>query len=138
MSLLPKSIHRCRRYPTKFNSGRDIPHSGIEVTLHNCQQTVKPLLPSAGSRYRIELAFIGHHFQRPGQIKFREVYLWLHNLDEWLNSSGFTLPTSFNLEEMHFKYCRPKDIELHANARRRLSVGFSVYGPKYATLQKKH
>ena len=23
--LLPKSIHRCRRYPTKFNSGRDIP-----------------------------------------------------------------------------------------------------------------
>ena len=27
MSLLPKSIHRCRRYPTKFNSGRDIPQS---------------------------------------------------------------------------------------------------------------
>ena len=26
MSLLPKSIHRCRRYPTKFNSGRDIPN----------------------------------------------------------------------------------------------------------------
>ena len=25
MSLLPKSIHRCRRYPTTFNSGRDIP-----------------------------------------------------------------------------------------------------------------
>ena len=25
MKLLPKSIHRCRRYPTKFNSGRDIP-----------------------------------------------------------------------------------------------------------------
>ena len=24
MRLLPKSIHRCRRYPTKFNSGRDI------------------------------------------------------------------------------------------------------------------
>ncbi len=29
MSLLPKSIHRCRRYPTKFNSGRDIPHDYI-------------------------------------------------------------------------------------------------------------
>ena len=25
MRLLPKSIHWCRRYPTKFNSGRDIP-----------------------------------------------------------------------------------------------------------------
>ena len=27
MRLLPKSIHWCRRYPTKFNSGRDIPRS---------------------------------------------------------------------------------------------------------------
>ncbi len=33
MSLLPKSIHRCRRYPTKFNSGRDIPVTGLEA--HN-------------------------------------------------------------------------------------------------------
>ena len=31
MRLLPKSIHRCRRYPTKFNSGRDIPHSGAGI-----------------------------------------------------------------------------------------------------------
>ena len=29
MSLLPKSIHRCRRYPTKFNSGRDIPRRHV-------------------------------------------------------------------------------------------------------------
>ncbi len=34
MSLLPKSIHRCRRYPTKFNSGRDIP------TIHHTMDTV--------------------------------------------------------------------------------------------------
>jgi Tol biopolymer transport system component len=27
MRLLPNSVHRCRRYPTKFNSGRDIPFS---------------------------------------------------------------------------------------------------------------
>ena len=31
MSLLPKSIHRCRRYPTKFNSGRDIPDQAFGV-----------------------------------------------------------------------------------------------------------
>ena len=31
MRLLPKSIHRCRRYPTKFNSGRDIPHLPVEA-----------------------------------------------------------------------------------------------------------
>ena len=35
MSLLPKSIHRCRRYPTKFNSGRDIPNAiNKDVSVH--------------------------------------------------------------------------------------------------------
>ena len=32
MRLLPKSIHRCRRYPTKFNSGRDISFCFVDVT----------------------------------------------------------------------------------------------------------
>ena len=32
MRLLPKSIHWCRRYPTKFNSGRDIPTIWKEIT----------------------------------------------------------------------------------------------------------
>ena len=34
MSLLPKSIHWCRRYPTKFNSGRDIPWDEDELVAH--------------------------------------------------------------------------------------------------------
>jgi hypothetical protein len=35
MRLLPNSVHRCRRYPTKFNSGRDIPHRRqVDVTGH--------------------------------------------------------------------------------------------------------
>ncbi len=33
MRLLPKSIHRCRRYPTKFNSGRDIPSLSAVFTI---------------------------------------------------------------------------------------------------------
>ena len=37
MRLLPKSIHWCRRYPTKFNSGRDIPliHSLCDTHLQS-------------------------------------------------------------------------------------------------------
>ena len=31
MRLLPKSIHRCRRYPTKFNSGRDISANNVDA-----------------------------------------------------------------------------------------------------------
>ena len=39
MRLLPKSIHRCRRYPTKFNSGRDIPRSGAVSTNASAART---------------------------------------------------------------------------------------------------
>ena len=42
MRLLPKSIHWCRRYPTKFNSGRDIPlleAAGVTPT----EPTVRPV-----------------------------------------------------------------------------------------------
>ena len=31
MRSLPKSIHRCHRYPTKFNSGRDFPLDEVVV-----------------------------------------------------------------------------------------------------------
>ena len=62
--------------------------------------------------------------------------MWLHNFDEWLDSSGFTLPTSFNPEEVLIEYRRPKDIQLHGDAIRRLSAGFSVYGPTYTSVQK--
>ncbi len=47
MSLLPKSIHRCRRYPTKFNSGRDIP-SRYEVSLTHLTHLAHSLFLHAG------------------------------------------------------------------------------------------
>ncbi len=33
------SIHRCRRYPTKFNSGRDIPKPTVELVKSDYQPT---------------------------------------------------------------------------------------------------
>ena len=52
MSLLPKSIHRCRRYPTKFNSGRDIPLGwpmGARILSH---EDADPALDLVGRRRR--------------------------------------------------------------------------------------
>ncbi len=40
MRLLPKSIHRCRRYPTKFNSGRDIPVDAAKEAKPGCPVVV--------------------------------------------------------------------------------------------------
>ncbi len=51
MRLLPKSIHRCRRYPTKFNSGRDIPPSG--------QTIVKPTALGPGANTDTKLLIYG-------------------------------------------------------------------------------
>ena len=45
MRLLPKSIHRCHRYPTKFNSGRDIPAQRVS-SLHLSKGRLPPLARS--------------------------------------------------------------------------------------------
>ena len=45
MRLLPKSIHRCHRYPTKFNSGRDIPR--IEDSMASGSNFTLPLTTKA-------------------------------------------------------------------------------------------
>ena len=47
MSLLPKSIHRCRRYPTKFNSGRDIPLFEMAFPNHEEEHHIFPLFADA-------------------------------------------------------------------------------------------
>ncbi len=57
MSLLPKSIHRCRRYLTKFNSGRDIP-AATSIALTgaslgaglSCSFQADVTAPSAGAK----------------------------------------------------------------------------------------
>ena len=51
MRLLPKSIHRCRRYPTKFNSGRDISYSKrskVETTFHRYKAIVGSAMRARG------------------------------------------------------------------------------------------
>ena len=53
MRLLPKSIHRCRRYPTKFNSGRDIPLAGGRSrSLMQCDAQAERRALASGSRAR--------------------------------------------------------------------------------------
>ena len=58
MRLLPKSIHRCRRYPTKFNSGRDIP---------SCSHGIASELLQGPLRGRLR----GHvHVENPARTDF--------------------------------------------------------------------
>ena len=49
MRLLPKSIHWCRRYPTKFNSGRDIPNDSPVSVKKNRVLPLKAIITTAHS-----------------------------------------------------------------------------------------
>lgn len=45
MSLLPKSIHWCRRYSTKFNSGWDIPRmTGLSQDMNHALRRLRAVL----------------------------------------------------------------------------------------------
>ncbi len=57
MSLLPKSIYRCRRYPTKFNSGRDIPLKSVRGVIQAHETPLVNYLVATGKEVGLLLNF---------------------------------------------------------------------------------
>jgi len=112
--------------------------SGVAVTLCSCSQTKSTFsFGVSSSEYRIKFVYVGHHFHSQHGIKLAAAYFWVHNGDEWVNRSGFSLPTHVNIDDVVIQYGRPKDIPLHTAKSRSLSVGFSVYGPNYTKPQNR-
>ena len=67
MSLLPKSIHRCRRYPTKFNSGRDIPELSTSEAIG--QRHLEPAPLRVVREAVVRLLDVGPWRQSAGQVQ---------------------------------------------------------------------
>ncbi len=92
MRLLPKSIHRCRRYPTKFNSGRDIPlitgEEDLRTPVTQAEQFYRALkflkVPTALLRYKDQAHGTG---SRPSNFMRTQLYLryWF---DKYKRPSG--------------------------------------------------
>ena len=83
--------------------------NGKKITLHKCFET-KPnnvSVPESLSFYADEV-FVGAHFQKSEDIKFRKLCIRYSYLDEWVNIFEFNITDE---KEMVIKYKKPEPIQ---------------------------
>jgi len=65
---------------------------GEHITLYKCHETMStfsiPGLHTSSSFY-IDMVFKGAHFQKPEDIKFKNIFIRFSHLDEWVDICGF-------------------------------------------------
>ena len=115
-----------------------VTYTGRDVTLCDCWQERVTIFSSGRSSnlYRVKIVYIGRHFDSEEQIKLSAARVWLFNADEWIDRSGFTLSARTTVENLNIKYSLPEEIPLYDTADSKLSIGFSVRGPKRTPVQK--
>jgi len=108
---------------------------GKNITLYKCIE-VKSTLSIPGlltSSFDATVVFVGAHFQRGEEIKFKRLSIHYSYLDEWVNISGFDI--SQGEEEISIKYKLPQPIQTVIGDYK-ISIDFKRIGPKQSIVQK--
>ncbi len=89
--------------------------------------------PQRSSLYVSEV-FVGVHFNKLDDIKFKRVSVRYSYLDEWVGVSGFDI--EYTDRGVNVKYEQKSPIESWINADYKLSIGFAYEGPTSTFVQK--
>ena len=98
--------------------------NGKKITLHKCFET-KPnnvSVPESLSFYADEV-FVGAHFQKSEDIKFRKLCIRYSYLDEWVNIFEFNITDE---KEMVIKYKKPEPIQASIGEDYKIFIVFQV------------
>ena len=107
------------------------------VTLYKCH-TAGASYSSPGfqiSSFRAGVVFIGAHFHKSEDIKFKSIDVHYLHLDEWTNISGFDIQDSFD-EEVVIKYKSPEPIKASINDDCEIYIIIRAEGPFHHVVQK--
>lgn len=119
-----------------------ISSNGKYITLHNCVEIPKSLSLFSlilNSWVYAERVFVGTHFEKIEDIKFKSVSVRYLYLDEWLNVSGFEMSFDKNnlRKEVVIKYQQPKPFSFEVNINDyKITLGVSFTLPKIELVQK--
>ncbi|WP_039764939.1 HEPN domain-containing protein [Caldicellulosiruptor sp. F32] len=110
--------------------------SGKDITLYRCFETQSNLnLPSLStSSFYANIVFVGAHFQKNENIRFRKLSIYYSNLDEWVNITGFKI--GYDEKEVTIKYNLPEPIQARIDDNFKLFIDFRVKGPTHSIVQK--
>jgi hypothetical protein len=107
------------------------------VTLYKCRndRTSYSVPGFQISSFRADVVFIGAHFHKPEDIKFKSIDVHYLHLDEWTNISGFDIQGSFD-EEVVIKYKLPEPIKASINDDCEIHIRIRAEGPSHHVIQK--
>lgn len=113
--------------------------SGEYITLHKCLET-KTSFSFQGDRissFDAHIVFLGVHFQKPEDIKFKSISLHYLHLDEWTDISGFEIQYPTPDKAVLIKYKLPVSIEASIDDEQKLYIIFEAVHPVLFSGQKK-
>jgi len=90
-----------------------ISSDGKNITLYKCFEARSNLsFPGLlTSSFYANIAFVGAHFQKPEDIKFKSLSVHYLYLDEWVNVSGFDIQHLFDGKVVVIRYKLPEPIQ---------------------------
>ena len=104
-----------------------ISSNGKKITLHKCFET-KSNISFPGlltSSFYANEVFVGAHFQKSEDIKFRKLSIRYSYLDEWVDISGFNIQYP-DKKEVVIKYKQPEPIQASIGEDCKMFIDFQV------------
>lgn len=100
---------------------------GKLITLYRCHMlagnVTVPGIPKQS--FKIQVILEGYHFQKPKDIKFKQISVHYSYLNEWVNISGFKrLVKDDKWEDLAYQYDKPENISLTNNEDYEIFVNF--------------
>jgi len=114
-----------------------ISSDGKNITLHKCFET-KSNLSFPGlltSSFYANRAFVGAHFQKTKDIKFKSLSVHYLYLDEWFNVSGFDIQHLFDEKEVVIRYKLPEPTQAAIDDYK-IFLDVRATGPTHSIVQK--
>jgi hypothetical protein len=112
--------------------------TGKDISLHGCF-LIQARMSYPGfstSSYFAKMVFVGVHFPKTEDIRFRSMDIRFSHFDEWANMSGFKINHSEE-EDVIIRYRRPDDIRVPVGDDFTIAITTRAMLPKLTLVQKK-
>lgn len=107
---------------------------GEEITLYRCYEksTTISVPGFQTTLYLALMVFVGIHFEKEEDIKFKELLIHYSYLEEWINVSGIDYSRFVNNKDIDIsiQFKQPEPIQAEINENYRLSIHFGYLIPK--------
>lgn len=112
--------------------------NGKNITLHKCFETKSNIsFPGfSTSSFYANVVFVGAHFQKKEDIKFKKLSIHYSLLDEWVNISGFDIQPFSDKKEVVIKYKLPEPIQANISGGCKVFIDIRASGPSLSFVQK--